>query len=173
MDLYTEYLVTRKKTVIDYIIMALIVISALCATVFLIPSLFAQTYGMFVFLLVAGVWYLAYYIVMSRHIEYEYCVTEGSMDVDMITGKKKRKKITEISLRNAEIIAPTTVEYSDQFSDSSILVKVDTSKNDNEVMDFFIVYPGKDGKKTRLIFTPNQKVLDMIKKYNPNKTFFE
>ncbi|MDP4118199.1 MAG: DUF6106 family protein [Bacillota bacterium] len=173
MNLYTEYMIARKKSLVDYIIDVLILIAAILATGFLSCFIFVQLYGMIAVLAIFGVWYLAYIVITSRHIEYEYCVANGEMEVDRIIGKKKRKNVATIEIPTAEIIAPAVVDYTKQYDREGINNRIDASKRDNAVLDFFIIYPNDNGGFTRLLFTPNMGVLEMIKKANPRNTFFE
>lgn len=173
MNGYSEYLVTRKKSFLDYLIMLVAVFSGVCATIFLMPLLFAQLYGMFAFIGIAAIWYVVYLIIRSRTVEYEYCVTENILDVDIITGKQKRKGFVSIDLKNAEIIAPATVEFEQQFNKAGLENKYMASMCDAKIMDFFVIYADGENRISRLIFTPNQSVLEMIRKANPRNTFFE
>ena len=173
MNGYSEYLVTRKKSVLDYAIMLVAAFSGVCSTVFIFPFLFAQLYGMFAFLAIAAIWYVIYIIIRSRTVEYEYCVTETVLDVDVITGKQKRKSFVSVDLKNADIIAPATVEYEQQFNKQGFVNKYMASMCDNNVLDFFVIYYDEKNNLCRLVFTPNQSVLDMIRKANPRNTFFE
>ena len=173
MNGYSEYLVTRKKSVFDYLIMSFAVLAGIFATLCLFPVLFAQIYGMFAFLGIAAIWYIIYLIIRSRTVEYEYCVTENILDVDIITGKQKRKNFVSVDLKNADIIAPATVEYEQQFNKPGIVNKYMASMCDVKTLDFFVIFSDGENRISRLIFTPNQSVLEMIRKANPRNTFFE
>lgn len=171
--MYAEYLVKRKKSIFDFIIMLLVVFAGITATLSLFGFLFLQLYGMFAFLGIALVWYIVYIVVSSRNIEYEYCITDGILDIDIITAKRKRKSLATIVVSNAEIIAPASIEYIEQFNKNGIVFKIDASMKNNKIMDFFIIFPNKNGQITRLVFTPDENVLNMIKRANPRNTFFE
>lgn len=173
MNGYSEYLVTRKKTVFDYLIMLLAAVSGVFATIFLLPVLFVQFYGMLAFLGITAVWFVVVKIILSRTVEYEYCVTENILDVDVITGKRKRKTLVSVDLKNAEIVAPASVEYEQQFNKDGISNKYMAAMNENDILDFFIIFNDEENNLSRLVFTPNQTILDMIRKANPRNTFFE
>lgn len=171
--MYAEYLVKRKKNIFDFIVIFLIVFAGVTATISLFGFLFLQLYGMFAFLGIALVWYIVYSVVSSRNIEYEYCITDGVLDVDIIIGKRKRKSLASILVSQAEIIAPASVEYIEQFNKNGVVSKIDASMKNNKIMDYFIVFSNKNGQVTRLVFTPDEGVLNMIKRANPSNTFFE
>ena len=171
--MYAEYLVKRKKNIFDFIIILLIVFAGITATLSLFGFLFMQLYGMFAFIGIALVWYIVYLVVSSRNIEYEYCVTDGVLDIDIITAKRKRKTLATITLSSAEIIAPASIEYIEQFNKTGVTNKIDSSMKNNKIMDYFIIFSNKNGQITRLIFTPDEGILNLIKRANPRNTFFE
>jgi ABC-type Fe3+-siderophore transport system permease subunit len=138
--------------------MLLVVFAGITATLSLFGFLFLQLYGMFAFLGIALVWYIVYTVVSSRNIEYEYCITDGILDIDIITAKRKRKSLATIVVSNAEIIAPASIEYIEQFNKNGIVFKIDASMKNNKIMDFFIIFPNKNGQITRLVFTPDENV---------------
>jgi len=173
MKTYAEYLVTRKKNIFDYITIALAVFAGASATFALFPCLFLPAYGMLTFLGMAGIWFVVYIIIATRTVEFEYCVTENILDVDMITGKKKRKKYVSIDLKEAEIIAPAAEKYGNDYRKEGIVNKYSASMFDAEILDFFVLYRDEKHELSRLVFTPNQEILDMIRRANPSRTFFE
>ena len=173
MNNYAEYLVKKKKTLFDYTIIFLALFAGVTATISLLPMLLVQFYGMLAFLLLALVWFVIFKIISGRTIEFEYCITDNILDVDVITGQKKRKPLTSINIKEAEIIAPATVEFVNQFNRDGITAKIDATMGRNDIIDFFVLYNDENGRSCRLIFTPNQAVLDIIKRANPSNTFFE
>ena len=173
MNSYAEYLVSRKKNVFDYVIILLVIFAGVSATLCLAGFLMLQLYGMFAALAIAAVWFVVYSVICSRNIEYEYCVTENVLDVDIITAKKKRKRLVSIDLKNAEIIAPATHDYSQQYNKEGLNNKLDASMGENGILDFFVIYLDDDDRVSRLVFTPDKTVLDLIKRVNPSNTFFE
>ena len=44
---------------------------------------------------------------------------------------------------------------------------------ENEILDFFVIFLDDDDRVSRLVFTPDKTVLDLIKRVNPSNTFFE
>ena len=172
MELYTEYMVARKKGPVDVAISIMTVICAAFISLLALQFIFRPVYGTFVLLAIAALWYGVYFIIGSRSLEFEYCITESEMDVDVIKGRSRRKHIASVDLRNVDIIAPATVDYAGEYDRSGIQKKIDASKGDSNVTDFFVIYFEKE-QLTRLIFTPNESMLEMMKKINPSHTFLE
>ncbi len=171
--MYEEYLVERKKNLFDYLIIFLMIFAGITASISLMGFLFVQIYGMFAFIIIAAIWYCVYYVVTSRNIEYEYIITDGVLDIDVITGKRKRKNLVSLNISNAEIIAPASTDYYNEYNKNGIVNTYDASMKNNSIIDFFVIFPDGENGVTRLIFTPSQNILDAIKKYNPRNTFFE
>ena len=167
MEYYTEYMVSRKKSAMDYALILAAIFVALMITFVLGVFLTVQLYGMIAFLLIAAAWYGAYYFVTSRNIEFEYCFVNGDLDIDQITARKKRKQLISVKLKNAEILAPVTEKYQHQYKNDSVQQTVDASMGDKSILDFFVIYNQTDGKKTKVIFTPNQKMLEMMQQKFP------
>lgn len=173
MKTYAEYLVSRKKSIFDYLIIILASFAGLSATFALFPCLFLPVYGMLTFLAIAAIWFAVFWIISSRTVEFEYCVTENILDVDIITGKKKRKSYVSVDLKKAEIIAPAVVEYEEHYRRNGIVNKYNASMLDNDILDFFVVFSDDNNEICRLLFTPDQNILDLIRRANPSHTFFE
>ncbi|MGB3990621.1 MAG: DUF6106 family protein, partial [Acetivibrionales bacterium] len=113
MDIFMEKLVTRKKTLTDHLITAGIIIAAalLIMVVLSIPILAQLGLSLIV---AAGIAYLGYRLITSRNIEYEYIVTNGDLDIDVIISKRKRKRIFSANCREFDIVSPVKSSHFDQ-----------------------------------------------------------
>ena len=90
MDIFIEKMVKKQMESIDYVIMFAIIAGTVFAVFFsfvLIPM------QMFSLLVAAGLVYLSYRLITGRNLEYEYIVTNGELDVDVIINKKNIKNI--------------------------------------------------------------------------------
>lgn len=97
MDHYNEQLVTKKTETKDIILRVLII----AATVVIIGI---TVFGAFLFrflpliVISAGACYLAYLLLMGTFVEYEYIVTNNDLDIDKISGRRKRKRLVTVKL---------------------------------------------------------------------------
>jgi len=175
MDVFSEYLVKRKKGAREKLFTALFILLALLFTAFvliyLLPVVFyvAQPLVSLVF----PVWAMAMWgilILIKRYnIEFEYTVTGSDIDIDKIINRKKRKRVLSTSVRRFDIVAPLLSDkYTDEYKS---MITVDCSKNANSETTYFAVYT-KDNQKKCLIFDPSEKMLGMIK-YHCQDKFFE
>lgn len=101
MDSFFEQIIKRKKTAADWLLTVLIVLLALAAL--LAAFIFAPS---FFFILAVGIGYGTWWLVTNMNVEYEYCVTNGDIDVDQITARRKRKRLVSVAGRKIESLQP-------------------------------------------------------------------
>ena len=168
MDTFMEKLVTRKKTMTDYLIITATVIGSLLLifVVLSIPILMRMGLSL---LLAAGAAYLGYWVITSRNIEYEYIVTNGELDIDIIISKRKRKRIFSASCKDFDIVSPVKSSRFDQ-SVQSISNRIDASSSIDSPDAYFITLNYK-GEKTLVIFEPTEKMLNNFRIFIPRKVF--
>lgn len=169
MDVFNEHMVRRRISAAQVVLMSLIILGAVIIGA--VAFLFVPTVGAFI---VVGMGYLAYWLLSRFFIEYEYIVTNGIMDVDRITSRKRRKRVIICDCRDCEIIAPVPLGPGDQhireYETPSVNHKVDCSSGVKE-RAYFLLFTHKKHGKTRLIFDPNEKMLNAFKLYIPRKVF--
>lgn len=171
MDVFIEYLVKKKNTTKTYllyigIILATIVLSA----ILLYLSLLINSLSFIFLLLVAGVIYGAWYLIGKLRIEYEYIVTNGEMDVDKIMAQRKRKRLVTVKLKDVEVFAPVHGDHKHEFEKSVPLV-IDACQDIADKSAYFLIINHPKKGMLKLIFTPNQKVIDSAKMFAPRKVF--
>ena len=162
---YCEYLVpgfASKKIVMARIIalvIGLVLVTALVGLMSKMPQVFA-------------VWFvliIALEVIFFRFTvrEFEYTVAMGEMTVDVIYGKKKRKKLVSVRLSEAEKVFPV-----DNFKDDKIHnLKADkviyASPKKSEYMYCLYMRAGEEkGLSLALVFSSCKKLNDSIKFYN-------
>ena len=79
MDVFIEKLVKRQKTIVDILLIILIIAGTL-----LLSYLIMMFIPQFAMILIIGLFYLAYVLISKLNIEYEYALTNGELDIDMI-----------------------------------------------------------------------------------------
>lgn len=157
MDVFVEQIVAIKKMRKDFAAYAGIILLALMLMligyIFLTPIFIA---------VVAVVIFGAYKLFLRFNIEYEYIVTNGTMDVDKIIAKSSRKRMISFDISSIQRIEkyngvlPTDIENDCVFF---------CNKNDNNA---FIVCYKEEGKQQKtFVFAPNEKVREAIKSILP------
>ncbi len=162
MDYFTEYIVKRKKDAKDILIITGTILATIALFIFGIAYLFIPLIGQFVLLLLAGIIWLAYILITNRNIEFEYIVTNGELDVDRITARRKRKRLLSVSAKEIELIAPI-----DDHSGDTVTNVIDASNNSKKDTATCYLIATKNGVRTKLIFNPSEKMLRIFKKFRP------
>lgn len=166
MDVFLEKLVVRKKSGKDYMMFAGMILATLLVILIIlsIPAISQLGLG---FILAAGCIYLAYRLITSRNIEFEYVVTNGDLDIDKIISQRKRKRIFSASCKDFDIVASVK---SNSFSQSvqSIKNRIDASGSPNSPNTYFATLNYK-GEKTLLLFDPDERMLNNFKLFIPRK----
>lgn len=165
MDIFLEYIVSRKKGVKETLkiiatLFGVFVLLSIC-TILLVTPLGSIAIP----LLAAGI-YGAYILITCQNVEYEYIVTNGELDVDSIVHRRKRKRLITVHSRTFDIVAPCgEPEFSGEENGNFTKV-IDASSGSNDGKAYFAVF-SKDGMKIKLIFEPTEKMLDAFKTFVP------
>ncbi|MBP5617654.1 MAG: hypothetical protein J6X61_00705 [Clostridia bacterium] len=108
MDLFVEQLVARKNRTVETVFRILMLLIFGVAAGFCILIVVFQMLGLFSFLAIiaaAGIIYGAWYLNGRLNLEFEYCITNGDFDVDVITNKSSRKRVTAFECKNVESVS--------------------------------------------------------------------
>ena len=156
---YTEQLVRQNATSQTKLKkMALIAGGVvLAAAMLVIPVLLVPTIVYAV--IVASNW-------KRLNLEYEYLYYHGDIDIDVIKGMIKRKRMFSANVKNLEVLAPTGSRELQPYSE---LKAYDCSSNTgNKTYEMVFM---KDDKKIRVIFEPNDTILQGMRMFAPRKVF--
>ncbi len=165
-DLYVEQLVAKDETKKDISKKILIVIIA-CALSLVLSVVFGDPIHASPLIIVVAIG--ASYFFKKLNIEYEYLYTNGTLDIDCIYNKSKRKNV--FSAEVSEFIVMAHIDDKERFNGYSALPIKDFSSGEiygNTYM--FITYYNK--QKVKVIIEPNEKLLDaMMLSLTPRKLF--
>ncbi len=156
-DFYAECLVSRAPTGGDTAKKLLIglgtaILSAASFWFILFPiSLF----------IIVGIFYGAYYLMTGVDAEYEYILTNGDLDIDKIIGKRKRKRLVSASIDT--FTAFGKLSEAGDFSGTTVLAAGSSGE------DYYADFVHKTEGNVRIIFTPNEKVLDGMELFLPRQ----
>lgn len=166
MDIFIEKIVQKRKDAKDYLIITGVII----VTLILMLLVLNFIPGMSLFFVVA-LGYIAYLIITTRNIEFEYAVTNGDLDIDKIIAQRKRKRIFSANCKNFEIVAKVkSPHYSNHYKNFKNQMDCTSSlKNDNV---YFIVL-NYNNEQTIVYFEPSEKMLNSFKTYIPRKVFID
>ena len=99
-------------------------------------------------------------------LEYEYIYFNGEIDIDRIMGIESRKRVFSTSAKDMEVLAPTGSIELQPFQNLKVF---DYSSNSGNAT-YELVAKAKD-QNVRVIFEPNDTILQGMKYYAPRKVF--
>ena len=161
MDTFFEQITAVKKSGKD-----IAAITGIWLLAFIICFLLVLLIGYlqsFSFLLIAGALFGAFKLSCRFNVEYEYIVTNGTMDIDKIINKSSRKRILSFEL--------ATVSRIEKFNPAQI-----SSVNTKELFitcnaddpAAYLMVSSTEGKGTSyLVFAPDERVRSAIVKFVP------
>ena len=164
MDNFAEQLVKKNETSSDKTKRLLMTVGGTVLTAVL--ALFGfftignPVLSLLGFLLAVGAGYGTFFIVQSSHIEYEYAFTNGELDIDKIIAKRKRKPLLSVEVRKFTDFG----KYSDDPEETAEMTVVISSDNIAS-HEYYADFQHDDYGLTRLVFSPNEKMLENIKRF--------
>ena len=160
MDTFFEQIISIKKT--GKTVAALIGIW-LAAFVVCFLLFFTGFFDMLTFLLIAGVLYGAFKLSGLLNIEYEYIVTNGTMDIDKITNKSSRKRVLSFELQTVSRIEKYNPSLLNSVNSKDVLIACNQDDK-----DAYLMVSSAEGKGTKyLVFAPDERLRGAIVKFVP------
>lgn len=156
MDTFIEQIVQKKKdgkewAIIVGVIMAALVLLFLCLLFWVYVSFLLP-------FVVLGVGYGVYYFVSAQSKEFEYCVTNGDIDIDLIIARRRRKRQVSVSGRKVEALLPFDASMSLNGYQRVVVAAPSTQE---EGLWYFSYHSKKNGN-TLVVFQPDQRVLNAL-----------
>ena len=172
MDTFLEYLFKKKTTAKEtFIKLGISLLAAiLMILVFTVMSVIPFL-NQLALLGAVGVVYGAYVLLRNFDLEYEYIFTNGDLDIDIIKGRKTRKRMLSVSCKDITLMAPIDdPNHKREFENQSIIKKLDAVYDAKNGGIYGLIYT--DTGETRLLtFQPPENLVENMKKYNPRAIF--
>ena len=166
MDNFAEQLVKRSETSSDKTKRLILIIVGVFFTVVIaglaVLQLTKPIFAMLGLILAAVAGYGTYFAVQGSYVEYEYTFTNGELDVDKIVAKKKRTAMVRTDIKKFTAFG----KYTDGMDDSEDMTVVIASDNIAS-HEYYADFQHEEYGLTRLIFAPDERILDNIKKSLP------
>lgn len=157
MDTFAEQLVQKQQDSTDYMkrigIIAggiVLIFVLLYITLFYVPIAILGA---------AAVAFGAYWLLILQSTEYEYAVTNGSLDIDKIMGKRKRASLVSVEVKDFKDFGEYNPES--DFSGTTVMAVGGDEKA------YFADFYSENYGETRLVFSPDERTLSCIKPYLP------
>ena len=157
-DIYTEQLLKKQSSGKDKEIKVLLVILTLGIVIMALGN---PVWLLGVFIMAAvDVW-----LFRSLDVEYEYLYINGNLDIDKIMSKSRRKKAFEMELTDLEVMAPKGAAELRLYQNLKARDYSSGSK-DGRLYEMIVI---KNGEKKRIIFEPNDVIVDGMSMMAPRK----
>lgn len=157
MDTFFEQLVTIKKTGktwATYILIALTAIIIMTAAFMFLPTISI--------VVAALTLYGAYKLYSMLSVEYEYIITNSTMDIDKIVAKSSRKRVMSFELTAVERIEKYRKELPEDVIKNALFAC--NGNEDNAIV--LIIHPEGKGKQS-VVVAPDERMQEAMKKFLP------
>lgn len=171
LDGVVECLVPRKKTVGTYAARFVVfLLDVILLAIALVIFIYFTSYFIVDVVILIICFVATWFVIRSTNIEYEYSFFEGDFAVDKIINKSKRKRVKRVNFSKLEMIAP---EKSKRLggNPNSNAIKYDYSTLDDEYQDYVAVLLNDDGQRVEIKFSPNEELLNVLKRKYPRKVY--
>ncbi len=158
MDSFKEQLITRRPDNTVFIKRSGIFIAALLIAVLLFIFLNVMS-----LIIIALVFWGAYYLIKGFDVEYEYICTNGDLDIDKITAKSRRKRLISVDLKS---VTDFGLVKNKTFNKEYSIVDATSGENENE-SDYFLACRDSKFGMCYVLISPDNDMLDVIKEYLP------
>ena len=153
MDSFVEQLVVKKKSIGQ--IIAAVGIFAIAILLLALSVLLIRVVGALSAILITGVFYGAWYLLTAQNIEYEYCITNDSIDIDCIVAQRRRKRIVSVNGKKIESAGKyLPAEWENRSMDRVVVAA--PSKNEDNL--YYFTYHSKKKGRTLVVFQPDDRV---------------
>lgn len=155
MDSFTEQIVKKKKSAGVW---ALIIGVALLAVVLILVGFLVVGRVPLLFTIIAmGVGGGAWWLVTEQNREFEYCVTNGDVDIDEIIAQRRRRRIVSVRGSKVELLLPY-----EELREQGFQRQVMAAPSMQESGLWCFTYHSKKNGRTLVVFQPNERVLTAL-----------
>lgn len=143
----------------------LAVILGICSFLLLLLSGMANMI-MFVFAIICGLLCALFYFLAQRvKIEYDYTLTNSTLDIAKIMNGKNRKKLASIEVPSIIEMQPITADKFQKIFEDRAIRKVNMFLNKGTHLYYMLIV--KDNKQIAVVFEPDQQLVEYMKLFNP------
>lgn len=157
-DIYTEQLLKKQSSSKDNRIKFILIVLTLGVVVMTLGNPL-WLLGIFIMIGV-DVW-----VFRSLNVEYEYLYINGNLEIDKIMSKSRRKKVFEMEINDLEVMALRGEAELKMYQ--GLKAQDYSSGNTNSRQYEMIVI--QNGEKKRIIFEPNDVIVDGMRMLAPRK----
>lgn len=157
-EFYTELLVKRKPGAKEKLTKVFLIMLVLLS----IPTVLMYRFGLLLMIAAIAVTVFAF---VRMDIEYEYLYYNGELDVDIIYRKMKRKSVFSMNANELEMLAPANSIEVKHYERLKTFDYSSGIKNKEK----YVMVVVQNGQKLRVIFEPNEKIVEDLFYKAPRK----
>lgn len=158
-DFYAEYLVEKRPTGADTTKKVLIFIG-----MFVLSLVLFMFFSIFGIILIGFLLYGGFYLLSGLSTEYEYIITNGSFDIDKVSGKRSRKRLISTEISTFTDFGRLS-DAPDEQPDCTVVLASDNMGGE----DYYADLKHASAGNVRVIFSPNEKIVEGIEMYLPRQ----
>lgn len=152
MDHYNEQLITKKTDGRDILLRVLIGLGTLAVVGVIIAAMLLFNFLPLI-VIAAGALYLSYLLFTGTFTEYEYIVTNNDLDIDKISGRRKRKRLITVKLNGV-------TEWGEYNGGEGSGVNATVMASDASGYNaWYLLAETEKYGKVMVIFTPNEETV--------------
>lgn len=165
-DSFHEMIVKGQKSQFDALKMAGLFVAALVLLILIFT--FNPYLGILMPLLLFGVGYGLFYLLRGFSREFEYTITNGELDIDLIIAQRKRKRVFSGAARNFESMAPMSrgPQAGPGAGQATGSTAVIDCRGQGKGVHYEIRSEYK-GQRVVVLFTPDDIIVNQLKRFNP------
>lgn len=107
------------------------------------------------------------FLFKRMNIEFEYVYFNGDLDIDKIMNMQSRKRVFSSNIKEVDVIARSASVELQPYQRYKVL-DYSTQNSDDKVYEMVTKFKGEP---VRVLFNPNEKMLDDMKNMAPRKVF--
>ncbi len=162
MDTFIEQIVAKRKEgkevgiIAATVVLGLVLLLSLTILMMLSALLFPLIPFVWIGVIVGAWWFIT-----QQNIEFEYCITNGDVDIDVIISRRKRKRI--VSVRGAKIEDAGRYrpeQWTNRKVDRFVMTASSLKAEDLR----YFTYHSKKRGYTVVVFEPNERVREEFRK---------
>ena len=153
MDTFVEQIVAKKKSGKEIAAIVLVLIGL--ALIVALTVVFSGLLLVIAPILLFGAGYGAWWLITAQNIEFEYCITNGDIDIDQIVARRKRKRIVSVSSKKIEAVGRYSPAVFAGRQVDRLVMAVSSPAADGL---YYFTYHSKKRGRTVVVFEPNERV---------------
>jgi hypothetical protein len=159
-QLYAEADVKRKNTIVTMALRFFMILGIVLGFLMLMYGGIFSIIGIVLIIVIV-------FMFPKLNVEYEYVFVDGQLDFDRITAKSKRKTMLRIDFEQVDIMAPINSHSLDEYKNIQCEQKDYSSREKSDSV--YAIISSHGGKKLKILFEPNERMIGMIKQKSPRK----